>query len=552
MRAAMTVFSSALLKWDVYYRWTRTLKASNESWPTLPRAGSSYSIMPTTPISSWPRTYRRETEAISSSPAVILNISITTRWVSRKWLDSRSTTLYCYSLRRSPVRSTSYHELLKKVKQIVEVLGCHALAIVQAGAYIRETSCSLPDYLEIYQRRKKDLLEHLPTHLGTDYQNSVYATWQISVDMIESRPDTVSHSTLRLLSLLGFYHHDQIPVQMFYNAWHNLQADQDIPNYLPRRDIVSDLFDYRQLLQASITLLASFSLITRNADASLSLHPLVHEWCRHRMSKDEQQLSYRLALSLLTSSVECKFETEDYAFRRSLVSHVHELLRLRGDQGDLSEEEKMQAWPVLSLVLEENGWTKDAIGLIEHIVKLQKSNLGEDHPETLMEMQNLANQYTKAGRGVEGLHLAEEVLKLRKIKLGDDHPDTLMSMYILAIRYSEAGRRTEALQLTEEVLTMQKSKLGEDHPNTLWSMIILAIQYYEAGRRTEALQLTEEVVKLRKRRLGEDHPDTLASERLFTHLSQGTDETFSSSEASHRPRHSRLKFLQRLRSRRNK
>jgi hypothetical protein len=196
-------------------------------------------------------------------------------------------------------------------KKIVEVLGCHALAIVQAGAYIREPSCPLSDYLEIYQRRKKDLLEHLPTHVGTDYQYSVYATWQISVDTIESRRDTVSHSTLRLLSLLGFYHHDQIPVQMFYHAWHNLQANQDFPDYLPWRDAVSDFFDYRQSAQASISLLASFSLVTRNADASFSLHPLVHEWCRERISVDKQQSNYRRALSLLTSSVNWEFQSDD-------------------------------------------------------------------------------------------------------------------------------------------------------------------------------------------------------------------------------------------------
>ena len=37
----------------------------------------------------------------------------------------------------------------------------------------------------------------------------------------------------------------------------------------------------------------------------------------------EQQSSYRRALSLLTSSVNWEFKSEDYTFRRSLVSHVH-------------------------------------------------------------------------------------------------------------------------------------------------------------------------------------------------------------------------------------
>ncbi|KAI9808253.1 MAG: hypothetical protein M1825_004710 [Sarcosagium campestre] len=354
-------------------------------------------------------------------------------------------------------------------KTIVEIFGGHALAIVQAGAYIRETSCSLPDYLELYQRRKKDLLEYLPTHLGTDYQHSVYATWQVSVDMIESMRDTVSHSALRLLSLLGFYHHDQVPVQMFYHAWQNLQANQDLPDYLPWRDAVSDFFDYRQVVQASITLLGSFSLVTRNAEFSLSLHPLVHDWCRERMSVEEQQSNYRRALYLLTSSVTWKFQSDDYTRRPLLVSHVHELLRLLAPYGYLSEEDKMRQWPLLAEILMKHGWMEDALPLAAEVLTLQKSKLGEDHPDTLVSMHSLAFHYSLGGRQSEALPLAEEVVILRKSKLGEDHPDTLDSMHSLAFQYSLAGRRSEALRLAEEMVILRKSKLGEDHPDTAGS-----------------------------------------------------------------------------------
>jgi hypothetical protein len=94
----------------------------------------------------------------------------------------------------------------------VDVLGRLALAIVQAGAYIRETSCSLHDYLDTYERQKTALLRYLPDHLGTHYQHSVYTTWQASVDLIESRQKTTTHYALRLLSLLGFYHLQRLPV----------------------------------------------------------------------------------------------------------------------------------------------------------------------------------------------------------------------------------------------------------------------------------------------------------------------------------------------------
>jgi hypothetical protein len=160
----------------------------------------------------------------------------------------------------------------------------------------------------------------------------------------------------------------------------------------------------------------------------------------------------------------------------------------------MSGEDKMQQWPMLALILAENGWTKDA------------------------------------------LSLTEEVLEPRKSKLGEAHLDTLSSMHNLATRYSEAGRQSEAVKLSVEVLKLQKDKLGEDHPNTLRSMHNLAIRYGEAGRQSEALHLTEEVVKVRKSKLGEDHPDTLSSASLLAQFAPGTDKTLTS-EAPHSPRH---------------
>lgn len=395
---------------------------------------------------------------------------------------------------------------VEESKTIVEALGYLALAIVQAGAYIRETSCSLHEYLDIYERRKRIILDYFPEHLGTDYQHSVYTTWQVSVDMIASRQDAPSRHALRLLGLLAFYHHDQIPIRMFYNAWKQSSPTQAL-DYLPWNDTALDFVDYRHAVQTSITVLASFSLINRDADTSISLHSLVHDWCRERISEtEEREASYRQAVALLASSVQWEFANGDYTFRRSLVFHVHEILRPRDQLKLVSDEDKMQYWLTLALILAESGWTKDA------------------------------------------LQLTEEVVALHKSKLGADHPDTLTSMHNLAIDYSEAGRRDEALQLTEEVVALRKSKLGADHPDTLRSMHNLAILYSEAGRRDEALQLMEEVVALRKSKLGADHLDTLKSDRLLAHLSQEPEEPTRVDGTQNIPKRPRLKLPRWIRS----
>jgi Tetratricopeptide repeat len=414
-------------------------------------------------------------------------------------------------------------KLKRKGQKVVETLGRLALAIVQAGAYICETSCPLEEYLELYQRRQKEVLGYFPKHTGTDYRYTVYTTWQVSLDMIDSMHDATSNHALELLMLLCFYHHDQIPVEMFYNAWHNSKEDLMAPSSSRWPGVASDFLDHRQSVQASVMLLASFSLISRDSDALLSLHPLVHDWCRDRMSAVEQQSGCRRALSVLAGSVKWKFEAEDYTFRRSLVSHVHACLRVYKRKNEELHDHAMQEWLVMALILGENGSTRDALQLTEQVVALYKSKLGEDHPDTVQSMHNLAVGYSEAGRRAEALQLTEQVMALYKSKLGEDHPNTLQSMHNLAVGYSEAGRRAEALQLTEQVVALCKSKLGEDHPDTLDSMHSLAVRYSEAGRRTKALQLTQQVMVLCKSKLDKDHSNIFKLINFLAYMLEKTN-----------------------------
>lgn len=57
-------------------------------------------------------------------------------------------------------------------------------------------------------------------------------------------------------------------------------------------------------------------------------------------------------------------------------------------------------------------------------------------------------------------------MEARKRTLGEEHPDTLGSMHNLAVRLSKVGQRQEALQLTELVVEANKRTLGEEHPDT--------------------------------------------------------------------------------------
>jgi Tetratricopeptide repeat len=78
-----------------------------------------------------------------------------------------------------------------------------------------------------------------------------------------------------------------------------------------------------------------------------------------------------------------------------------------------------------------------------------------------------------------------------KRTLGDEHPNTLGSMNNLASFYSDVGRRQEALQLTKEVLEVMKRTLGDEHPDTLRSTENLKILKLRLSEEAHVVPLPE-------------------------------------------------------------
>ena len=165
----------------------------------------------------------------------------------------------------------------------------------------------------------------------------------------------------------------------------------------------------------------------------------------------------------------------------------------------------------LAITYSALGQHDKALALKEQTLKLRRAKLGEDYPSTLSSMNNLAATYRALGQYDKALALQEQTLKLKRAKLGEDHPDTLGSMNNLANTYGDLGQHDKALALKEQTLKLMRAKLGEDHPSTLVSMANLAITYGALGQHDKALALKEQTLKLRRAKLGDDHPDTIGS-----------------------------------------
>jgi tetratricopeptide (TPR) repeat protein len=402
-------------------------------------------------------------------------------------------------------------ENLNLALSVVKELGYLALAIAQVGAYISR-SCSLTEYLSIYHENRAELLHQHAIQSTDDYEWTVYTTWEISLKKL-------GPAATAFLKFCTFLHYNGISKAIFHNASSTRNPGNTFNNATDFLRMFQETdgswSDFR--FQEVINELLSYSLINVGArDNEYSIHRLVHAWARDHTSITEPQ-TRNCVMQILALSIELNHNsnsTDDLAFRRTLIPHIDESL---ANDIDCDPADRFQ------LAYYENGRWNMAAKLQLQIVAERTKVLGQDHPDTVMGMSNLAVTYWKQGRWKEAERLWARIVAARKRVLGEDHPHTLMSMSNLAYTYWNQGRLKEAEQLGEQVLGARQRILGEGHPDTLMSMNNLTLTYWKQGRLTEAEQLGMQVIEARKNKLGDNHPDTLMSmsNLALTYLKQG-------------------------------
>jgi len=403
-------------------------------------------------------------------------------------------------------------------KPVVETLGCLALAIVQAGAVIRQGLCSMQEYCGIYSRRRKELLSTLHVQTSDDYKYTVYTTWEVSVKMIEDMSDETSRNAIELLQVFCFFHYDGISEDILKEAWKNMRSwrysDWIVSLQLDvlRHDTSQEWDNY--LTRKAISLLSSFSLITssRTGDC-MSMHPLVHVWAKDKMSEDEQKRCWIKAASTLAMSTG-EYNFVEYQHRRSLLPHIDACLSLRTNdlfaEGDGRKERLIIASAFSAAYIEAGRW-KRVIDLQERLVEGHRNTRGEESARSLREKSVLGTSYQRAGEVQKALGVLEEVLKAQREMHSKEHDNVLYTMTKLAICYYDLGQHEGSKSLNEDVLDVRTKVLGEEDPVTLVSMSNLARNYGALNQAEKAIELEKKVLKIKMRVLGEKHPDTLTS-----------------------------------------
>ena len=154
---------------------------------------------------------------------------------------------------------------------------------------------------------------------------------------------------------------------------------------------------------------------------------------------------------------------------------------------------------------------------LERAMDLRRRLLGEDHPDTLSVMNDLAWLYRDEGKFPQAEPLARKVVEIRRRLLGEKHPDTLDAMNRLGLLYRFEGKLAQAEALSSQVLEIQKRMSGEEHPATLFAMNSLGYVYQVEGKYKQAETLLSKQFEIRQRVSGPEHPATLmAADNLAT------------------------------------
>jgi len=420
---------------------------------------------------------------------------------------------------------TSSIEVQTEASEIVKELFCLPLAIDQAGAYIASGATTIRDYLAKYSDHRKTLLSHSEFTGASKYNRSVYGTWELSYQEIEKRAKcddpykaNAANSAMLLLSLFPFFHHEGITEEIFsYAALH-----KDLKTSNPELPLASSILDRRLLplnktgawdnfvFREGLRMLLSFSLIkTGPSDGVHAMHPLVHAWGRDRTHLNERKQCCLMAYVTLSCSLRWN-EGQPYGFRRALVTHIRanmEHFSSKSNENGVSYLD--DAYEKFGMLLQEQGYFKEAETLENKVLDIRNRILGVEHPSTINAMENLAGTYHKLGKYTEAEKLDIQVLDASNRILGVEHPDTINAMANLAAIYGSLGKYTEAENLEMQVLDARNRILGVEHPRTINALANLAATYYCLEKYTEAEQLEMQVLDARNRILGVEHPSTM-------------------------------------------
>jgi hypothetical protein len=224
-------------------------------------------------------------------------------------------------------------------QQIVNELCCLPLAVDQAGASIEAGLCSIDNYLEHLSQHRNKLMNHPSFRGASQYNHTVYETWDLSFNEIESRANRTSDghgraaawAAILILETTAFLHHENIIEDAFrkaameFSKGQHGRLEQRVETCINQLLQLGKDQSWNQLFfREGIRVLMSFSLIKQcsTSPAISAIHPLMHQWSRDRMSIFQKKCMIQVSKLILINCITEGMTAENIIFNRLLAPHI--------------------------------------------------------------------------------------------------------------------------------------------------------------------------------------------------------------------------------------
>ncbi len=360
-------------------------------------------------------------------------------------------------------------------ERIVREMDGLPLALVQVGAYVDETGCSLTDYLSLYATHRKDLLARR-SRLLPGYPETVATTWSLSFQQIE-QDSPVAADVLRLCAFLAA---DAIPEELLTQG---AAALATIPGA-----VITDPFKLNEVLEV----LCGYSLVRRDASTHmLSIHRLVQTVLRESMDEETQRTwaehtvrvvnaafpegNYGTVTTVLYN-ITCPTSRNAPRLLHSIISHTPEAAQL------LYKAAAYQYY---------HGFHSESQIFHQQALAIREKVFGPEHPVVAESLNALGILARNQGdyEQAERFHL--QALAIREKTLGPQHLATAVSLNNLSVLYRDQGKYGQAESFLRQALSIWEQLLGSEHPNTLTAFINLAKLYLEQRKYEQAESLLQ-------------------------------------------------------------
>ena len=376
-------------------------------------------------------------------------------------------------------------------ESIVKEMDGLPLALDQAGAYIEETQCSVSAYLDGYQKRQAELLKRRGG-TGKEHPEPVATTWSLSFEQVE-RHNQMAAGLLRVCAFLAS---DAIPEDLL------LKGASELGGH------VQPLTTDATRINDAIGVLLNYSLVKRDPhEHTLFIHRLVQVVLKESMDEHTRREWAERTVRAISLAFPDVTDVKLWEQCERFLPHAQVCATLI-EEYTFEFDNAYNLLVQMAFYLEERAQYNQAEPLFQRALAICEKQLGPEHYQTAMSLDNLAIVYKEQGKYAQAEPLYQRALTIFERQLGPEHYQTATCLDNLAMLYRAQGKYVQAEPLFQRALAIYEKQLGPEHYETATCLDNLAGLFFEQKRYEQAEPLFQRALAIKEKQLGLGHPIT--------------------------------------------